>query len=404
MIKRSFIIAIILIFFFSCDRQIDADDDTPVNQKPLFIIGVFPGEIGYIDSDGKIVIPKKYKHGGGDGEFHEGLVDIKGENGKEGYIDIFGKIVIEPIYDRAKAFSGGLAAVEKNGKEGYIDKKGNAVIDLKYRLVYDFSEGLAFVLTFDLKRFIINKKGEVVAEVQGENAGGPITGFINGFAIMRKQDPVVKSEYIDAYIGTDGKFLTEFRYADAAPFTKEGYAAALDIRIFRRVLIDRTGKMAFPQLGEYNVLGVFEDGFCAAAVGPLKSAQWGIIDKNGKWVVEAQYGSMSEIKNGLAWVQLERGGKWGVINTKGEMVVKPQFTAIMPFSDGMALVSFEGYRAASAKDPASKWGYINTKGELVIEPKYRINPQDLESCNFRNGLAKIGNEYINKQGKVVYSD
>ena len=50
-------------------------------------------------------------------------------------------------YDRAYAFSEGMAAVVKDGKYGFIDKTGKLVIDYKYDYAEDFSEGYAAVST-----------------------------------------------------------------------------------------------------------------------------------------------------------------------------------------------------------------------------------------------------------------
>lgn len=53
-------------------------------------------------------------------------------NGKSGYIDIDGKTVIPFIYDFAFYFFEGLAAVKKDGKWGYINPSGETVIPFIY--------------------------------------------------------------------------------------------------------------------------------------------------------------------------------------------------------------------------------------------------------------------------------
>jgi hypothetical protein len=57
------------------------------------------------------------------GSFSEGLARVE-LNGKWGYIDKEGKEVIPIKYDWARSFSEGLACVKLNGKWGYIDKEG----------------------------------------------------------------------------------------------------------------------------------------------------------------------------------------------------------------------------------------------------------------------------------------
>ena len=65
--------------------------------------------------------------------------------GKWGYINKEGKEVIPRKYDCIWSFSEGLAKVELDGKYGVIDKKGDEIIPCKYDEVRFFSKGLAKV-------------------------------------------------------------------------------------------------------------------------------------------------------------------------------------------------------------------------------------------------------------------
>jgi hypothetical protein len=61
-------------------------------------------------------------------------------DGKWGYIDANGREVIPPRFDRTWGFTGnGLAAVAVDNKWGYIDASGREVIPLRYDLVFGFS-------------------------------------------------------------------------------------------------------------------------------------------------------------------------------------------------------------------------------------------------------------------------
>ena len=48
-------------------------------------------------------------------------------DGKWGYIDQTGEVVIEPVWDYAHSFSGGLAYVQLGDNAGYIDRTGTPV-------------------------------------------------------------------------------------------------------------------------------------------------------------------------------------------------------------------------------------------------------------------------------------
>ena len=156
--------------------------------KDTFLEGKPTLRYGYINEEGKIVIPTKFciydctassvrfnalilsitKYMGiftetknsniqtlyNDAyDFHEGLARIW-ENKKAGYIDKNGKISIEPIYDAAGYFQEGLAPVKKNGKYGFIDKAGKVIIDFKYKEVDYFINGIARVVLHNKSGYI----------------------------------------------------------------------------------------------------------------------------------------------------------------------------------------------------------------------------------------------------------
>ena len=75
--------------------------------------------------------------------FSDGLAGVQ-KDGKYGYIDKEGKVIIPFEYDDAKSFSEGLAAVKKDGKYGFVDKEGNEVIPFMFSQVYDFHNGLVY--------------------------------------------------------------------------------------------------------------------------------------------------------------------------------------------------------------------------------------------------------------------
>ena len=120
---------------------------------------------------------------------HEGLVimtDIK--TSKLGYADRTGKIVIPCMFDEARPFSEGLAAVSVNKKFGFVDKTGKIVIAPVYASVGDFSEGLAYVYTSSEARAkfgYVDKTGKLVIPVIYSGEGW---NFERGFAEVESED------------------------------------------------------------------------------------------------------------------------------------------------------------------------------------------------------------------------
>lgn len=101
----------------------------------------FGGSWGYVNGDGKLVIPPRFDSAM---PFSEGLAAVS-EAGRFGYIDSWGGYAIYPEFASARCFSEGLAAVVFSVRWGYIDREGRFRINPLYDECADFSEGLAAV-------------------------------------------------------------------------------------------------------------------------------------------------------------------------------------------------------------------------------------------------------------------
>ncbi len=191
---------------------------------------------GYIDKDGKVVIPAKFGYAE---EFHEGLAAVardfmrtawgyinqQGEymiepkfsevgdfqeglahvriGGKWGYIDKAGHMIIEPHFEQASPFSEGYALVKLNNKFGYIDKSGRVVIWPRFEWASDFSEGLA-VAKLGAKTGYINKEGKFAVPLQFEaEEYDSFSGGIAQVLVNYKVNYPFKIGYID----TKGRFI-----------------------------------------------------------------------------------------------------------------------------------------------------------------------------------------------------
>lgn len=99
---------------------------------------------GYINKKGEYVLEldeRKFAY-----PFFEGLSQISdSEKFQFGYIDTNGRIVIPFEYDEAQMFSEGLAAVNIDGKFGFINRKNEMLIKPKWEFAMDFQGGVCFV-------------------------------------------------------------------------------------------------------------------------------------------------------------------------------------------------------------------------------------------------------------------
>jgi len=112
---------------------------------------------GFINKAGEMIIEPQFDSAR---SFSGGLARVW-VGDKIGFINTSGKFVINPIFDAAFDFSEGLAPVRIEDKWGYIDNKGEIIINPKFDVALPFSEGLAEVY-IDRKIGYINKTGNFI--------------------------------------------------------------------------------------------------------------------------------------------------------------------------------------------------------------------------------------------------
>lgn len=305
--------------------------------------GFFNTLYGYVDYDGKPVIPMEYKTQllTGGYRFKEGLWCFE-KDGKQGYMDPNGHIVITPQFESAGDFTNGMAFVRKPGETlyGYIDTKGNYEIKPQFYDAGAFDENGFALVRFkktDPTQSIIDRKGRLV--VKGipypaqENGFGGNIHFTSGLALVKD---TVTNKY--GYIDQSGKLVIPVQFSSAEEFTKEG-----------RALVSVGGLLD----GE----GLF---------GKMLGAKWTFIDTRGNPLMPYfRADEVGRFSEGLAAVKFN--GLWGFINLKGEVVIEPQWTERPSlFEGGIARVMMKS--AAESDKPYSSdvaVGYINQQGRYV---------------------------------------
>lgn len=96
------------------------------------------GKWGFVDNDGKEVIPHVYEKADC---FYMGYASVV-LNGKMGLIDLKGNKVVPFEYDNdLMYFEDGLAVVKKGEKFGYVDLAGKVIVEIKYDQADDVSDG-----------------------------------------------------------------------------------------------------------------------------------------------------------------------------------------------------------------------------------------------------------------------
>lgn len=206
---------------------------------------------GYIDKDGKQVIPPQYTEAK---RFSEGLAGVRGDRpdydhsvmqklrekykhtknptpeqmeevqqamhstlrqmnapAKVSFIDKSGKTVIEPSFDNAHEFHAGLCAVQKDKKWGFIDKTGATIIPFEYDWADDFYESKASKIA------AVEKKGKI-GFIDASNKTVLPFEYADAQSFSEDLAPATKDGKKWGFIDTSGKFVIEPKFMRANKF------------------------------------------------------------------------------------------------------------------------------------------------------------------------------------------
>lgn len=367
------------------------------------------GRTGYVDPNGKIIIPCKYRateiegnYGGEPILAREGnklcLLDSKtgelvatcsitpqyfsrfrngmaivNENGKFGFIDNTGKLVVPCIYEEIesfdiKTFKGELTAAKKDGRWGFIDKKGKVVIPFEYEDHVYISVG--HTICDDKRKVrkngkwgIINMNGQMEIPCKYDSIGS----FNYGLA-------PAKIGYKYVYINMQGKIVLAGDYDKAETF-ENGIA-----KVTKRdstYMINTKGEKVNVNVNQTE----FHDGLCVVAkfVKEEASIYYGYANEKMKLVIPYDYDEAYDFENGMALVKL--GGKWGYIDTNGNWIIYREFDEEFRFSSaGVAKVLWNG-----------KWGLLTKDGDYVLPCEY----DSLYCCDEVKRVFTVKNGYMN---------
>lgn len=269
-------------------------------------------------------------------------------------------------------YSDGLSAYYENGKWGFVNKEGNVAIAPDFDEVGDFAGGICLVNKDD-KWGVIDRSGSFIHKCEYDS----ISSFDSGIAFAIK-------DLFPFYLYDSGKTVQ----LSNSKFT-------------------------------YHP---FSDGF--ARIQNHKNGKWGYTDTKGIIVIDPEFTSASDFKNGHAIVTAK--GKDYIINRKGDMKAAPfKLDAdVVIFSNGTGYIKdnegklkffdknldikdqqyleineFAG-TVARAKDVLGNVVMINEKGEPVVN----LMSYD-DAGNFSEGLAWVKKNgkygYVNLQGRLV---
>lgn len=295
--------------------------------------------------------------------FCEGIAKVKSKEGKYGFIDFTGKWIAEPVYNDAKDFSEGMAAVafkaedneEKKGDEtfiwGYINNWGEEIIKPQYQKADSYSQGLAYVQERGIWKtapnHYINKKGEIKITLPWQWVLGA-SGFTqDGTAIIQRVSEENRAISLAGVINTKGELIIPF---------------------------------------DYSYITSAVDGLRIAAPNKEGISNSGIIDAKGKWVVEPKYFEVGPIKDGLVRASVIKGGRQhtGILKVDGSWLYEPKNYGIFSFRDDMVVFIED----------------TGIDGVGTVMSLYNLKGNQLLKCKKFNNIEILSKDFI-RCGNVI---
>lgn len=220
-------------------------------------------------------------------------------------IDKTGKQLTKEKYDSVNIITGNCIAVYINKKWGFLDSNGKFIIKPEFTDIRNFSGKIIGVL-------INNKWG---------------------------------------MIDTNGKYIVQPKFDEIMPPSP---MELITIKINNKWgMIDFTGKYIIKPDFEY----VFNYNGQLTIV--EQNGKYGILNiVNNSYIIQPQYDLLIPAFVSRGCILAKKHEKWGIIDTNGKMVLEPQFDEIMfPFSTDLISVKVN-----------NKWGSIDKSGKYIIKP------------------------------------
>lgn len=224
--------------------------------------------------------------------------------------------LIAPLFEEARLFHDGFAAVKIDGKWGYIDESGGIVIDCEFTEVNDFGNG----------------------------AAGVFKDIIPG-----RTRPISNMDW--GIINTEGELICPYIYPEIGVFIDGIAIARLEYRNIgnMQTYINIYGDNLLKKIPSVYDLTYFSEGFGVIYTGTTCF----YVNSNAEKVFDINYTSAKNFSDGLAAYKVDRNGLYGYIDYNGITYIEEKYLYAGDFVDGYAYVF----------DKETKSGYLIDKNE-----------------------------------------
>lgn len=310
-----------------------------------------------------------------------------------GYCNLDGEVKIPCEFDEAWEFDGNHAMIVVNNKCGIINKYGKIVIPCSYQFVTSLGEGYWCGHVNNESFAILNPQHELICNVSGYDP------FVEGFAIVKRKTSKLETGFLDTkgninwikykfathfheglslclnendlfgYLGRDFNVVIPFQYKNASSF-REGLAG-VSISGTKYGYVNKHGNILIPML--YDKIGSFCEGLAMVKV----NGKYGYIDIFGKSVIQSSFDEATDFFYSHASVgKLGRDGVlyFGIIDINGKMIIDYQYDSIIP-------IEFSGLLVAAVESKGSRF-YIDMENNIISE-------EEINKHQGQGGIYKV---------------
>ncbi|MCU0437657.1 MAG: WG repeat-containing protein [Raineya sp.] len=286
-------------------------------------------KVGFINRDGKILIPFQYDMWSPVTEYcySEGLFGI-GKNGKFGFVNDKNQVVIPFIYEHNPmgmgCFENGKATVIKNGQRVVIDKKGQILRKLPF-----IEENNIMIEGYTLKMEVINNQGWYTL-IDNKTKKLAIAEKFHNISLEGNQLVVYKNDKYGLINSKTFQYTYPLTLTEKPVLISKGNVNYWQITINGLSgLIDMDGKAVVPM--EYQAL----------YIRTLENGQLIVNKKNNFLLINLQNNILKKLdykeirenyfSNPITFSVTNAQGLQGVINAKGEEIIPCQYKRVSNF-------------------------------------------------------------------------
>lgn len=312
-------------------------------------------------------------------------IKITIDGNKYGYINKEGKEIIPFKFMNAYNFNQyGLAIITEEGGYGIINSEGTYIVNAEYSLTNPYSEGRSIYVE-NTSMGILDEKGNKLNNVLYDYIGN----YKNGYAVMGK---IYKNNCRYGYLNLNGDVAYEAKYIEASDFN-ENYAL-VKIKDMEYSLIDTKGNI----INTYNYEYVGSYGNDLMVFSILLGGPYGYISRDGKIVIQPIYSYAKEFIDGISIVSTsDEIDKYGVIDKLGHPIYGEIYSDIKYLGEGRLAL---GLPIGKTKlQSRIIYAVGDDKGIILTKFKFfKVN-------NFLDGIASVSDSrktfFINKDGKEL---